>query len=118
MIVTYVTPQSSGYNGCNVCNAADPELYGKAGITSPKACLPPEDAYDYTGLDTVAEGFKRLVPPFQDPHHHLFYPVLQKLRFSSHFLYPNGPVILNPDGSVPAVKVPSSPDPEAEPELP
>jgi hypothetical protein len=36
-----------------VYSVYDPELYGKANITSPAACLPPPSAYTYTGLSEI-----------------------------------------------------------------
>jgi len=57
-----------------VYSVYDPELYGKANITSPAECLPPyPSAYSYQGLDDQLKGltfFNKLQPlkfPYATP---------------------------------------------------
>jgi len=46
----------------------DPELFGKANITSPPECLPPPAAYSYVGLKQTIQGMVNLLPaPLRAP---------------------------------------------------
>jgi len=59
----------------------DPEIFGKAGITSPAACLPPAHAYTYAGIQHNIEQLSIFItPPFSHPGEPALQTMVNHLR--------------------------------------